>query len=80
MASRFQTIKDMNFNDMVAFLCDLWLLSSEPNTATGCEHCPMANNCKPGQIGWTKFLEDEWDDRYTTGSSDEYFTEEGHYE
>lgn len=79
MATRFQTIKNMNFNEMEQFLCDLWLLSSDPDTATGCDHCPMFNHCGKGHCGWSDFLNDEWDDRYTTGASNEQFEEDGHY-
>lgn len=74
--TRYEAIKSMSKQDMIRFLCDLWLLSSDPDTATGCDHCPMAGlHCRIGHTGWEDFLDEEWDDRYTTGASYENFIE-----
>lgn len=73
--TRYEAIKNMDEQDMREFLCDLWLLSSDPNTASACELCPMQHYCRPGHNGWEDFLAEEWDDKYTTGVSDEEFEE-----
>lgn len=73
--TRYEAIKSMSKQDMRTFLCDLWLLSSDPDTATGCDHCPMAYCCMKNHNGWIDFLNEEWDDKYTTGASYENFIE-----
>lgn len=77
--TRYEAITSMSKQDLRVFLCDLWLLSSEPDTATGCEHCPMQYKCYTNNIGWGDWLDEEWDDRYTTGVNNQYFEREGHY-
>lgn len=74
--TRYEAITKMSKKELKEFLCDLWLLSSEKDTATGCEHCPMARKCYKNHCGWGDFLEEEFDDRYTTGVSNSYFESE----
>lgn len=71
--TRYEAITKMNKVELATFLCDLWLLTSEPDSATGCDLCPMESRCWTGNCGWRYFLDEEFDDRYTTGASNEYF-------
>ena len=71
--TRYEAITKMNKQELADFLCDLWLLTSEPDSASGCETCPMAYRCRVANCGWRDFLDEEFDDRYTTGVSNEYF-------
>lgn len=77
--TRYEKIKSMSKSEMRTFLCDLWLLSSDPDTASGCETCPMQHKCHKGHTGWIDFLNEEWDNRYSTGVSCEEFDEGGKY-
>ena len=63
--TRYEKIKSMSKPELVTFLCDLWLLSTDKDDP--CTICPMAKECRVGHTGWLTFLNEEWDEKYTTG-------------